>query len=107
MTLILPEAHVLFLAYCNETKLPVSPQKELTPTARASTFMAAIQGMDGSANHLALLLNGACIHQSNRNIANKDAVFKWAQEHPPPPNSYIHRLSTEETGKNAHLPVSP
>lgn len=64
-------------------------------------FETATQGL-GALYHLALIANGACIHESCKTVENKNLLMSTGAS----PIGYTTRPSTQGTGKNAHDPVS-
>ena len=56
----------------NTSKVPVCPWKEFVYISVTPAFMAVTQG--SGLDFLAQIVNGACIHESPRILANKEAV---------------------------------
>lgn len=55
----------------NKIESPASPWKELVYASSISTFTTAIQGTGKPPNHVTLISNGDCIHESCKIIAEK------------------------------------
>lgn len=86
----------------NKSKLSVSHQKELIHTSSAPNFTVSLK--DWLSNHLILIANGACIHESHRTITNQGRVFKRAQVQP----LWIYtQIQCERDSKYVHFSVSP